>query len=303
MSRNPFSQQREDFLSKQSKKLNNDIDKSQKRFYRLLLDGFINGLAIDEYGILISTANTFLLPSRLDELYDAFIESDIKPIVNDFTSNIDKLLNLNKKYFDSIKAGAGHKSIKEIILSKLGITGAVTLGGSLIYSLLVDRDVIGAIKSVFMGSIGAGLTITAFKIAVEHIVTKNKGGLIKDLFEQTLPDPYVKIDRFIGVTYSTELLLKYAKYQGGVIKTSRDFCIERNNKVFSMDEIRKFGTPQDEFGGYTDKGLGKFQGKTDPYNPIIDLGGYNCRHQLDPISDELAFYLRPDLNNQNPGLN
>jgi len=31
------------------------------------------------------------------------------------------------------------------------------------------------------------------------------------------------------------------------------------------------------------------------YDPLVDRGGYNCRHQLSFISDELAFKLRPDL--------
>ena len=57
----------------------------------------------------------------------------------------------------------------------------------------------------------------------------------------------------------------------------------------------KFGTSADEFGGYTDKSKGEFEGKSDPYDPINDLGGIGCRHFWSWISDELAFHLRPEL--------
>jgi hypothetical protein len=150
---------------------------------------------------------------------------------------------------------------------------------------------------VVMSSMGAGITITALKITIDEIATKKEGGLIRNLFDKNIPDPFVKLDRFIGGKYAVDLKLNYAIYQGGLIGTSRDFCIVRNNKVFSRDEILKFGTPHDEFGGYSNKALGEFDGKTEPYNPFLDLGGYNCRHQLDFVSDELAFHLRPELRN------
>ena len=39
-----------------------------------------------------------------------------------------------------------------------------------------------------------------------------------------------------------------------------------------------------------------FAGKPETgYNPIVDLGGYNCRHRLDWVSDQVAFRLRPEL--------
>jgi hypothetical protein len=31
------------------------------------------------------------------------------------------------------------------------------------------------------------------------------------------------------------------------------------------------------------------------YNALIDCGGYNCRHRLDWVSDQMARRLRPDL--------
>ena len=71
-------------------------------------------------------------------------------------------------------------------------------------------------------------------------------------------------------------------------------AIKRHGKLFSREEIEKFGTPQDQYGGYTNKSEGEFQGKTDPYNPFIDMGGYNCRHQYRWISEDLAKNIEPE---------
>jgi len=79
-----------------------------------------------------------------------------------------------------------------------------------------------------------------------------------------------------------------------LIRDSRDFCVHRNNKVFSLEEIEKFATPEDKFGGYSDDN-GNFHGKPENYSPIEHLGGDGCRHRLDFISVQLAYRLRPEL--------
>lgn len=305
MHRSPYSRKREELISKQSDRLNSQIDKSQNRFYKILLSSFIDSLPVDEDGVLTPNINSHFLPQKLDNLYDQFIEDDIAPIIGSFSLGVKKLLDANEDYFDSIKPSNNHEEKKNSILRALGIGLGVTLGGSLIQSFFTDRALIGTVKALTMTAMSTGLTITAFKIAAKEVVLRQGGGLLKKLFEEKLPDPYVKIDRVIGNNYAVELKLNYAVYRGGTIGTSRDFCIERNNKVFSRNEIMKFGTPQDEWGGYDDKGTGEFQGKTDPYNPLIDLGGYNCRHSFNWISDELAFHLRSELKptSQNPQLN
>jgi hypothetical protein len=77
-----------------------------------------------------------------------------------------------------------------------------------------------------------------------------------------------------------DLGFKYAIYEGGEIETTRNFCEQRNRKVFSEQEINSWRDLS-------------WQGKnTIGYNPIFDCGGYNCRHKLRWIGTELALKLR-----------
>lgn len=295
MSRNQYSQKRETFIHKQTDRLNAQIDRAQNRFLKLLLETFLLNLPVDENGALVNTGNSIFLPSRLDTFFDDFQADHIKPIVSGFASNAKKLIRQNQQYFDTIERSENHDQIKEQVLSAIGISGSVVLGGSLLYNILSNRSVIQSVKSMVLGAVNSSVSITSLKVSVEEVVLKKEGGLFKKMFNEVMPDPYVKLDRFIGGKYASDLNLTYAIYQGGLIKTSRPFCIERNNRVFSRDEIMKFGTPYDKYGGYSDKSRGEFQGKTEPYDPLTDLGGFNCRHQFDWISNELAFHLRPDL--------
>lgn len=292
---NKWSRKRANLVNEQSDKLTAKIERAQNKLFKYITDSFLPSLETDANEALIPNDKMLFIPSMLDSYYDQFNEEELKPIVSTFASDITKLLKYNQKYYDGVKPSDEHGQIKESVLGALGISGAVIAGGSLLFNILTDRAAIAAIKTVVMAGIGTGLTITSLKIALKETIVSKSGGLIKSLFNERLPDPYVKVDRFIGKKYQVALKLNYAIYQGGTIGTSREFCIERNNKVFSREEIAKFGTSADKWDGYTDKSKGEFQGKSAIYDPFQDLGGYNCRHFYSWISDELAFTLRSEL--------
>jgi hypothetical protein len=80
--------------------------------------------------------------------------------------------------------------------------------------------------------------------------------------------------------YAERLGLKYAVYSGTLEEDSRPFCVARVNKVYSLGEIQSW------------RNL-KFQGKPKiGYEPVYDCGGFNCRHHLSWISDEIAEKLK-----------
>lgn len=127
----------------------------------------------------------------------------------------------------------------------------------------------------------AGIDLKTLRQQLRAKVIDNK--LAQKYFSRWTHDIYSQMQRVGANRLRLDLGLKYAIYQGGLIKTSREFCEERNNKCFSEKEIMSWenlnweGKPQ----------IG--------YNALIDCGGYNCRHRLDWISEEYAKRLRPDL--------
>ena len=293
--RTQASRDREAYIARESTFLDARIERAQNKLFRTISDIFLASLAADAAGIIQKDSNHPYIPYRLDQIFDQYRDETIAPIVTKMQGTFEQIANKNGAYFSSFTENDQDENVKASVFSTLGITGGIIAAGSILSSILQDRSAINTIKSVVMAAVSGGMTITALKVAVEEIVLRKDGGLIKKLFHEKAPDPFYKVDRYINTKYGVALKLNYAIYQGGQIKTSRPFCIHRNNKVFSRDEILRFGTPSDTFGGYENISTGDFQGKTDPYNPVTDLGGYNCRHHLHWISDELAYALRPDL--------
>lgn len=121
-------------------------------------------------------------------------------------------------------------------------------------------------------------------------------GAVQGHFKTIIWDVFAQFDRQYGYRYATCLGYRAGRYEGGLIDHSRDFCIERNGQLFTFDEIKAFGTPDDKYEGYTNKSIGEFEGKTRfDYNPFFDMGGYNCRHAFNYIPDRAAIRYRPEL--------
>ena len=65
-------------------------------------------------------------------------------------------------------------------------------------------------------------------------------------------------------------------YQGGLIEDSREFCVERNNKIYHVSEIRDWAN--------LDDWAGRMPG-TDESTIFDNLGGYRCNHILVPVAE------------------
>lgn len=142
------------------------------------------------------------------------------------------------------------------------------------------------LKSVSMMSSFNGISLEEMRHdLIEQIGKKN---IVWKYWSRWTYDIYSQYQRAGANELRKELGLVFATFEGDLIDTSREWCEEQLNKVFHESEIEAWT-------------LETWKGKNETnYNPFIDVGGYNCRHQLRWISKELAKRLRPDIVNKFP---
>ena len=95
-----------------------------------------------------------------------------------------------------------------------------------------------------------------------------------------LNDSIREFDAQLNLAKSSDAGLKWLKYQGGIIPTSREHCKKmisgvynkRRNGLFTIDEVKKL---------WRRNWKGKKSG-----NPLIVRGGYNCRHQWSYVNPD-----------------
>jgi hypothetical protein len=125
-------------------------------------------------------------------------------------------------------------------------------------------------------AIGAKMKLADFQKLFRSVFVGNPGfGMLEQYFKRATYDLYQTLDRAANLVYADRLKLNYAIYSGTVMDTTRPFCEERVNKVFSRKQIE----------GWSEL---EWKGKPPIYNPYLHCGGYNCRHHLSFVSDEVA---------------
>lgn len=293
-----YSEARERTIVYSLEKLAKRVTSFQRSLVEKIVDYFLDKFTTRDDKIVVNPSN-FSAVNALQDIYDEWNQPKQKSILNLVIDSLTDLHGNNTDYFGEIADYDIKKDSEAVftqMMKRLGYDrskGRLTKGGYL-QSIMDSDDPVIQLKVAALRAIVTGQSLADFKKSIDIVARGRDGspGILEKHYGVHLYDVYQQYDREVGRLLAEKLGLKYAIYQGGLIKTSRPFCVHRNDLVFTTDEISLFGTPKDKYGGYSNKASGEFQGKPPVYNPFIDLGGYNCRHQLDYVSNELGAILR-----------
>lgn len=261
------------------------VKNSQVRFYDRLISEIFDKLNLDDTGNILNTSKNRKALNTIDAIFEQFVGKDALAVVREVVDSVDQLITFNVRYFaelDKTPLPDFDVKIRQQMSEWLGIDKGKIKANGYIDRLVKDNTVRKQVKDLTLKNVVTRSGMAETKKSLEALVKgngealgaieKNLGGLVYDTISVT--------DRIIGLEYANGKGYECAIYEGGLIKTSRKFCIERNGKVFHKSEIEQFNPTA---------------AKPPDYNPFIDLGGYRCRHHFNWISNALALRLRPDI--------
>lgn len=254
---------------------------------RQVVEDFVDGLEKDEAGNIKNTLGNKRKISLLDRVYNQFVEESGAKVVQTIVKGVSDVLNFNGRYFGIFTTKAQLGNIMADTRDQIGDWLGITKRGGLVENgylnrLLRDPKIKDTVRdSVFKSVVSQKGFFETKKDLRDYIAgNKEKAGALQQYYRNFVYDTFSQVDRTQAKIFADKLGMEYAIYEGGIIKTSRKFCRERNGKVFTREEIEKFDPPE---------------AKPPNYNAITDLGGYGCRHHLNWVPKAVAFALRPDL--------
>jgi hypothetical protein len=251
----------------------------QDALIKAIKDGYLPKLTTKD-GKIIFDAKNMATIVQLDNSLKKVANLKGDKLLDWFLEQTERNGQQNKSYFSEIIGKKGidkaYKAAMELVLLRLGYDGKKFTENGLLYDLSRVSDPIRKIKAQAITAISQGQSFFEFQKSIGSFVTgAEKPGLIENHFRTNAYDTFQQIDRTIGNNMAVSLELNYALYSEGLMTTSRKFCIDRVGKVFSRKEIEGW------------KKL-DWDGKNPNYDPLTDVGGYNCTHTLDWITDDLA---------------
>lgn len=289
MSRKELSKQRKNFIKKRREILSQKVDRLQEQLLMIILDEFWSKFETSN-GALLSNGRNITLTAALDKIYDEFNRTKNLSVVQSFANDMMALESLNGKYFGTFEFNPNifetvQKRVKRLTRASLGLSPDNSLSkNGFLEKFISDEQLRNEIKNTTFQAISSGQSHDQFKKTLKEIIVGGdnyKGGLQRH-YRTFAYDTYQQVDRSTQNQFAKELGLKAFVYAGTVVKATRDFCKRRVGKVFTVEEAEKWENK-------------RWQGKNRDYNPLTDLGGYNCLHQADFISNEEAIRRRKDL--------
>ena len=291
-------------------RLNNSVIRLQSDLFEKTIAELIPQLDVKD-GVIQDTANNYKVIAQVDKLYDDFNKSVISDIFPEIVKGTEQIAALNNNIFSLVMARDLPPNFENVLTgtkklmdARLGIDYSLSKGprivrGSYLYSILKDTGAT-EFKQLMLKGVTAQIPEKEFIRAIkENIVggEEKYGSLTRKLRMYTY-DLYQQYDAAYNVKLANEFGFTWFVYQGGLVVDSRDFCREHNNHVYNIDETEswKTWTPRDAVNitDFKQKDLDKVPSYIDypGYDPLIDRGGYNCRHQLGFIPDDLAKKMR-----------
>lgn len=273
---NKIARKRGSFVDKSEKGLLARANVLQNRLDSYIIKILVPSLDIKNGKIVNSAANL----KRINKI------SGLKKFINEvinlsmyeyYDKSYRGLETRTTPYFDLL--GATGKNDKKVIGN-----GKISIDGFL-NSLFDNNDIARQLQSTIRTAINSNREVSELNtLLTEQIKGKDdKFGIVQSFhYSNGGYDSFQKYTRTLDEGFSKVLNLNYAIYAGGKIKTTREFCLSRSGKVFNRETIEGWNSQQ-------------WQGKIEGGDVLIDAGGYNCRHDYDWISYELAKRVNSDI--------
>lgn len=288
-------EEKKKFIAQISKELEQMVGSMSEQLQKMILKEFVDNLETEGGNIKNSRKNLELI-TAIDKIYQDLMNKSGSKLAETIIKNVNEVSKFNFDYYSSLAINqaaypATAKQIKQTIFDRLGVGDKTRLKpGGFMDGMLKDNRIRNELKKLSLQEVIKGSGFKNFKDQLQNYIVGNEenAGGFRQYFRQYAYDIYVVADRTEQALFATELDLKYFTYEGTIIETSREFCIKRAGKVFTIDEAKDWVNDP-----WIKKNFEK--GYIASYDPINDMGLFGCRHLPRFISKQVAETLRPDL--------
>lgn len=280
-----IAKQRNEFIEKSVQGIEQDVAKLQTKLLNTLFDSIISKLQYED-GKLKQTPENFRLINKIDLVINDFNYSVGNNLIKGIGEKLVQIIGFTDDYYTSIiKVPESQlkqmKNATKWIYERIGIkSNGMLIENGYLAKLTEMPEVRTALRDYVVNNVTTKAGISEFMKGFKSLLTDSadKVGKLTAYHKQFTFDVFNQVDEAINNSYSEAVGLDYFIYGGTIIDTSRCFCKKRVNKIFSKDDAKTWRKDPTLLLYY----------KVNPYNPLIDRGGFNCRHTINYITKQMA---------------
>lgn len=275
-------------LAAMERRLSRQAMALQRELYEIIRDKFLDSLQRDAKGNLLYNATNINRVNDMVRTWDYFREESFRPEVLNFGKDLLSIVDVEAGYFLALGKEFNipfeFDKVRDLISKQIGITldkSPKIIPDSYLDRLLQGSQVQDRVTNVVLENVSAKGSFSKLKGDLETLIVGNEevNGAMEKYLRTYAYDTFSTVQRSIDLNVADTYGLTCFVYEGGLIKDSRQFCIDHLGQVICQDEIEAIEA-QD------------WQGKNPDVPFVISLGGYNCRHTAMWIPDEAKEYFQ-----------
>ena len=281
-----FTKKRSKLIASLMSSMQEQVVENQRKVYERMLDKFIDKLEKDEDGNVKNNDHNRRLLNEIDEVFKEYNKKEGRQTIELLLQSVTSIMSFNQGYFQALDGNARTLKImpkvKDFMKGWLGIKGDIVEPNGYLDKLVSNDPAKIALKNQAMKIVIGQEGFEDAKKQIKTLIDGNQNtmGALEKHHRNFAFDLYSQIDRATSDVIRNDLGFVFAIYEGHVLPTSREFCIEKKGKIFHISEIKKFNPKE---------------AKPPNYNPITDLGGFGCVDHLNWISTALAKAMGKDV--------
>ena len=264
----------------------NSLSSVEKKYFAEVIK-LLSSLELVDGNFVLNEKNVAALAEIESKLKPLFLKTDYVKNVKTFIDEIQTQANITDSYFKDEFTKVASEVIDEAGLLNLQLIkkdAATQLLGK-----PVDVKFIDAISQTVNDAVLSNATYSETLDSLQNLIVGNAeiDSKISQYAKQITHDLFAVGDRQYTQSISEELNAQWFFWSGGIIKTSRAFCIERHNLYYHKKEIEKWGAGQKTVGLELPFADGNWDGKmagTNAATIFAYAGGWGCLHSVLPVS-------------------
>lgn len=221
--------------------------------------------------IVVNQANLLRIEQIVEQAKELLTTGEFETVVGELLGEFDDQAAITYKYFEEAFTGFEVPAIANEILAQKKREAVVDLLNS------TDQYLQNPIRQALSNAVTSGASrkdvIDVFRLLIEG--DADTVGRLERATRQIVSDTFALSDRAVTNAVAEQLNVKWYRYVGGLMDTTRPFCKARNGKYFSKSEVQSWGSEDWD---------GKMAG-TDSKTIFLTAGGYNCQHSILPVAE------------------
>ncbi len=261
MTPNEIISERLDRIETIPDKFINGVVKIQSEIYAELLT-LLSELGVNK-SFKLTSENLIRIDTIMQQYYTVLENGKYGSYVSWFIDEMKRQQTLNDDFFKAEFAATVSNVSKAVYQSARERAVRQLLGDDF------KTNFINIVKDQIIGSLQGQADFTELKddlfgLFNETTIEPQMARWVK----QISSDTFAQADRAYSESIAREIGASFGIYAGGLIRDSRQFCVDREGDYFHINEVRDWASLTWQ---------GKFRNTNEQNMPTV-LGGYNCQH-------------------------